>query len=68
MRLIPGRFAIWIHAGLQLTGYVLFIIGAALGIKLALTLEVVAGNMVRLPPPSTRCLLITAFPSPSIQS
>jgi hypothetical protein len=31
MRLVPGRFAIWIHAATQVVAYIVFIAGAALG-------------------------------------
>ncbi|KAH8885440.1 hypothetical protein GQ53DRAFT_606058, partial [Thozetella sp. PMI_491] len=34
MRIIPGRFAIWIHALAQLAAYAVYIAGAALGIIL----------------------------------
>ncbi|EFX00539.1 integral membrane protein [Grosmannia clavigera kw1407] len=39
MRIIPGRFAIWIHAIAQVLAYLLFVAGAALGLYLVNTVR-----------------------------
>ena len=51
MRLVPGRFAIWAHALLQLTAYALYIAGAALGIYLVKTVRIpfAGGNLLTNP-------------------
>ena len=42
MRLVPGRFAIWIHALTQFLGYAVYIAAAGLGFYLV--------HEVRIPP------------------
>lgn len=53
MRIIPGRFAIWIHAVTQVLAYLLFVAGAALGIYLVQKVQIPfeGGSLVRLPVP-----------------
>ncbi|KAJ9142328.1 hypothetical protein NKR23_g7215 [Pleurostoma richardsiae] len=44
MRLIPGRFAVWIHAMTQFAGYALFIAAAALGFWLVREVKIPPDN------------------------
>lgn len=48
MRIIPGRFAIWVHAVTQVIGYVVYIAAAALGFWMVQEVRIpfASGNLV----------------------
>ncbi len=50
MRIVPGRFAIWAHAGFQMIAICIYIAGAALGIYVVTIVQIPfgGGNLVSL--------------------
>jgi hypothetical protein len=48
MRVVPGRFTIWIHAVLQLLGYATFIAAAGLGIYMVKLVNIRGSDLVCL--------------------
>jgi hypothetical protein len=51
MRVIPGRFAIWVHAAAQMIAYIVYIAAVGLGIYLVKLVQFPfdGGNLVWLP-------------------
>ena len=52
MRLVPGRFAIWVHGITQVVAYIFFIASVGLGIWLVREVRIPAagGSLVRIAP------------------
>ncbi|KAK4449651.1 hypothetical protein QBC34DRAFT_87310 [Podospora aff. communis PSN243] len=53
MRVIPGRFAIWIHAAAQMIAYLVYIAGVGLGIYLVRMVQIPFGGGTLLTNPNT---------------
>jgi hypothetical protein len=49
MRVVPGRFAIWVHAGAQVLGFGTYVAAAGLGIYLVTLIRTPAGGLVSTP-------------------
>jgi hypothetical protein len=53
MRVIPGRLAVWVHAGFQVVTWCVYVAAAGLGIYLARMVQIPGGGLVSFSLPRT---------------